>query len=73
MVITGGALALVLWNHPTPASVGLVLGIVVGILALLGILAGASGPTANGPAADGPAGSGPAADGPAAGGRHGSP
>ncbi|MCQ8831295.1 hypothetical protein [Streptomyces malaysiensis] len=72
VVITGGALALVLWNHPTPASVGLVLGIVVGILALLGILAGASGPTANGPA-DGLAGSGPAADGPAAGGRHGSP
>ncbi|WP_349345213.1 hypothetical protein [Streptomyces rapamycinicus] len=30
VVITGGALALVLWNHPTPASVGLVLGIVVG-------------------------------------------
>lgn len=64
VVITGGALALVLWNHPTPASVGLVLGIVVGILALLGILAGASGPTANGPAADGPRGSDPAADGP---------
>lgn len=45
VVITGGALALLLWNHPTPASVGLVLGIVVGALALLGILAGASGPT----------------------------
>ncbi|WP_250847304.1 collagen-like protein [Streptomyces hygroscopicus] len=45
VVIIGGALALLLWNHPTPASVGLVLGIVVGALALLGILAGASGPT----------------------------
>ncbi|WAP58447.1 hypothetical protein [Streptomyces sp. S465] len=44
VVITCGALALLLWNHPTPASVGLVLGIVVAVLALLGVLAGASGP-----------------------------
>ncbi|WP_413807040.1 hypothetical protein [Streptomyces sp. OE57] len=78
VAITGGALALVLWNHPTPASVGLVLGIVVGVLALLGVLAGASGPapngpTASGPAASGPAANGPAPDGPAAGGRPGHP
>ncbi|MFD8511559.1 hypothetical protein ACFV27_10680 [Streptomyces antimycoticus] len=66
VAITGGALALVLWNHPTPASVGLVLGIVVGVLALLGILAGASGPTADGPMASGPTASGPTADGPMA-------
>ncbi|MBL1113422.1 hypothetical protein JK364_13615 [Streptomyces sp. 110] len=78
VVITGGALALVLWNHPTPASVGLVLGIVVGVLALLGILAGASGravdgPSASGPATGGPAASGPATGGPATGGRLGDP
>jgi hypothetical protein len=42
VVIAAGALALVLWNHPTPASVALVLGIVVFVLLLLGILAAAS-------------------------------
>ncbi|MFF7653203.1 hypothetical protein ACFZCY_25840 [Streptomyces sp. NPDC007983] len=42
VVITGGALALVLWNHPTPASVALVLGIVVVVLVLLGVLAAVS-------------------------------
>ncbi|MEU3353159.1 hypothetical protein [Streptomyces sp. NPDC037389] len=44
-VIAGGAVALVLWNYPTAACVALVLGIVVVVLALLGILAAASGVT----------------------------
>ncbi|MFF7310214.1 hypothetical protein [Streptomyces sp. NPDC008137] len=43
IAIAGGALALVLWNYPTPGSVALVLGIVVLVLVLLGILAAASG------------------------------
>ncbi|MFC9504841.1 hypothetical protein [Streptomyces sp. NPDC057002] len=43
IAITGGALALVLWNYPTPGAVALVLGIVVLVLILLGILAAASG------------------------------
>ncbi|WP_189325902.1 hypothetical protein [Streptomyces flaveus] len=43
IVIAGGVLALVLWNYPTPGAVALVLGIVVLVLALLGILAAASG------------------------------
>ncbi|UUA10836.1 MULTISPECIES: hypothetical protein [Streptomyces] len=43
IVIAGGALALVLWNYPTPGSVALVLGIVLLVLILLGILAAASG------------------------------
>ncbi|ADI06311.1 putative integral membrane protein [Streptomyces bingchenggensis BCW-1] len=42
VVISGGALALVLWNHPTPASVALVLGLVVLVLVLLGIVAAAA-------------------------------
>ncbi|QNE76784.1 hypothetical protein F0344_21095 [Streptomyces finlayi] len=50
IVIAGGALALVLWNHPTPGAVALVLGIVVLVLALLGTLAAASG-TSERPAA----------------------
>ncbi|MDX3801666.1 hypothetical protein [Streptomyces sp. AK04-3B] len=41
--IVGGALALTLWNYPTPGAVALVLAIVVLVLALLGILAAASG------------------------------
>ncbi|MGP8304162.1 hypothetical protein ACTPOK_40915 [Streptomyces inhibens] len=51
IVIAAGALALVLWNYPTPASVALVLGIVVLVLVLLGILAGAAGRP--GPASEG--------------------
>lgn len=47
VLIAAGALALLLWNYPTPASVATVLGIVVVVLALLGILAAAA-------AADGP-------------------
>ncbi|GAA2946182.1 hypothetical protein GCM10011428_76600 [Streptomyces violaceus] len=43
IAIAGGALALVLWNYPTPGSVALVLGIVVLVLVLLGIIAAASG------------------------------
>ncbi|MFF5312933.1 hypothetical protein [Streptomyces massasporeus] len=49
IAIAGGALALVLWNYPTPGAVALVLGIVVLVLVLLGILAAASG-TADHPA-----------------------
>ncbi|MFC4515699.1 hypothetical protein [Streptomyces ehimensis] len=44
VVIAGGAVALVLWNYPTAACVALVLGIVLVVLALLGILAAASAP-----------------------------
>ncbi|MFE7902885.1 hypothetical protein ACFU3E_36400 [Streptomyces sp. NPDC057424] len=51
IVIAGGALALVLWNYPTPGTVALVLGLVVLVLALLAILAAASG-TAGHPDAD---------------------
>ncbi|GAA2641095.1 hypothetical protein [Streptomyces vastus] len=43
IVIAGGVLALVLWNYPTPGAVALVLGLVLLVLALLGILAAASG------------------------------
>ncbi|MGW2524183.1 hypothetical protein ACWC09_45880 [Streptomyces sp. NPDC001617] len=50
IAIAGGALALVLRNYPPPGAVALVLGIVVLVLALLGILAAASG-TADRPAA----------------------
>ncbi|MGW1375065.1 hypothetical protein ACWD6P_12435 [Streptomyces sp. NPDC002446] len=42
VVIAVGALALLLWNFPTPASVALVLGIAVLVLALLGVLAAAA-------------------------------
>ncbi|MDQ1046366.1 hypothetical protein QFZ76_004602 [Streptomyces sp. V4I2] len=42
-VIAAGALALVLWNHPTVGAVALVLGIALVVLA---ILAAAAGPTA---------------------------
>jgi hypothetical protein len=54
IVIAAGALALMLWNHPTPASVALVLGIVVLVLALLGVWAAASSPDAPAPAGTGP-------------------
>ncbi|WP_159772275.1 hypothetical protein [Streptomyces sp. HM190] len=43
IAIGGGALALVLWNYPTPGAVALVLGIVVLVLIVLGVLAAASG------------------------------
>ncbi|MEU9300822.1 hypothetical protein [Streptomyces sp. NPDC048269] len=42
-VIGAGGLALLLWNHPTPGVVALVFGIVVLLLALLGVLAAAPG------------------------------
>ncbi|MFJ9849407.1 hypothetical protein [Streptomyces sp. NPDC101150] len=41
IVIGAGALALVLWNFPTPGAVALVLGIVVLVLVVLGVLAAA--------------------------------
>ncbi|QHC22691.1 hypothetical protein [Streptomyces sp. GS7] len=41
VVIAAGALALFLWNFPTPGVVALVLGLVVLVLILLGILAAA--------------------------------
>ncbi|MER7163858.1 hypothetical protein [Streptomyces lydicus] len=43
VVIAGGALALILWNYPTPGSVALVLGIVLLVLVILGVLAAADG------------------------------
>ncbi|MFF3484418.1 hypothetical protein ACFYXC_14270 [Streptomyces sp. NPDC002701] len=43
-VIAAGALALVLWNHPTAGAVVLVLGIAVAVLVLLAILAAAAEP-----------------------------
>jgi hypothetical protein len=43
-VIAAGALALVLWNHPTVGAVALVLGIAVAVLIILAILAAAAGP-----------------------------
>ncbi|MGW1029331.1 hypothetical protein ACWD4J_37590 [Streptomyces sp. NPDC002577] len=60
IVIGAGALALLLWNYPTPGSVALVLGIVVLVLALLGVLAAASqGPEPETPGVPGgPAGPG---------------
>ncbi|WP_329339815.1 hypothetical protein OG252_29130 [Streptomyces sp. NBC_01352] len=45
-VIAAGALALVLWNHPTVGAVALVLGIALAVLIILAILAAAAGPTA---------------------------
>ncbi|WP_127355211.1 hypothetical protein [Actinacidiphila soli] len=42
VLIAAGALALLLWNYPTPASVALILGIVVFILVILGILSAAA-------------------------------
>lgn len=62
IAIAGGALALVLWNFPTPGSVALVLGIVVLVLIVLGILAAAGG-RAPGAA---PPGEGPGREPPAA-------
>ncbi|MEV4193438.1 hypothetical protein [Streptomyces toxytricini] len=49
LVIAGGALALLLWNYPTPAVVALVFGIVVLLLIVLGILAAATGDSRRGP------------------------
>ncbi|MEV7891608.1 hypothetical protein ACWD3I_45965 [Streptomyces sp. NPDC002817] len=43
-VIAAGALALVLWNHPTVAGVVLVLGIALAVVLILAILAAAAGP-----------------------------
>ncbi|MFF1298012.1 MULTISPECIES: hypothetical protein [unclassified Streptomyces] len=43
-VIAAGALALVLWNHPTVGGVVLVLGIALAVLLILAILAAATGP-----------------------------
>ncbi|MFJ2720926.1 hypothetical protein [Streptomyces sp. NPDC087437] len=44
VVIAAGALALVLWNHPTVAVVALVLCVVLAVLILLAVLASATGP-----------------------------
>ncbi|GAA2392253.1 hypothetical protein [Streptomyces coeruleofuscus] len=44
VVIAAGALALVLWNHPTVGAVALVLGIALAVLIVLAILAAAAGP-----------------------------
>ncbi|AIR99826.1 hypothetical protein [Streptomyces glaucescens] len=44
VVIAAGALALVLWNHPTVAAVALVLGVAVAVLIVLAVLAAAAGP-----------------------------
>ncbi|MCB5179416.1 hypothetical protein [Streptomyces antimicrobicus] len=46
VVIGAGALALLLWNYPTPGVVALVLGVVVLVLVVLGVLAAAPGDTA---------------------------
>ncbi|GHE14971.1 hypothetical protein [Streptomyces alanosinicus] len=46
VTIGAGALALVLWNHPTVGVVALVLLLVVVVLAVTGVLAAATGPTA---------------------------
>jgi hypothetical protein len=43
-VIAAAALALVLWNRPTPGAVTLVLGIALAVLILLAVLAAAAGP-----------------------------
>ncbi|WP_328770907.1 hypothetical protein [Streptomyces sp. NBC_00286] len=45
-VIAAGALALVLWNHPTVGAVALVLGIALAVIVVVAILAAAAGPTA---------------------------
>jgi hypothetical protein len=45
-VIAAGALALLLWNHPSVGAVALVLGIAVAVLVVVAILAAAAGPTA---------------------------
>jgi hypothetical protein len=44
VVIGAGALALVLWNHPTVGAVALVLGVVLAVLAVVAVLAAAAGP-----------------------------
>ncbi|AWT41121.1 MULTISPECIES: hypothetical protein [Streptomyces] len=57
VVLGLGALALVLWNHPTVGVVALVAGLVVVVLLVLAVLASATGGRAGGPAAEpGPAG-----------------
>ncbi|MFI6935537.1 hypothetical protein [Streptomyces sp. NPDC050287] len=45
-VIAAGALALLLWNHPSAGAVALVLGIAVAVLIVVAVLAAAAGPTA---------------------------
>jgi hypothetical protein len=56
VVLALGALALVLWNHPTVGAVALVAGLVVVVLLVLAVLASATGGRAGGTAADpGPA------------------
>ncbi|MFE9648041.1 hypothetical protein ACFYO0_28795 [Streptomyces sp. NPDC006365] len=45
-VIAAGALALVLWNHPTVGAVALVLGITLAVMIVVAALAAAAGPTA---------------------------
>ncbi len=45
-VIAAGALALLLWNHPSVGAVALVLGIALAVLIVVAALAAAAGPTA---------------------------
>jgi hypothetical protein len=45
-VIAAGALALVLWNHPTIGAVALILGIALAVLIVVAVLAGAADPSA---------------------------
>ncbi|EPJ34784.1 hypothetical protein STAFG_8169 [Streptomyces afghaniensis 772] len=45
-VIAAGALALVLWNHPSVGAVALVVGIALAVLIVLAVLAAAAGPAA---------------------------
>jgi hypothetical protein len=44
VILGAGALALVLWNHPTVGAVALVLGVALAVLAVLAVLAAAAGP-----------------------------
>jgi hypothetical protein len=45
-VIAAGALALVLWNHPSVGAVALVVGIALAVLIVVAVLAAAAGPAA---------------------------
>ncbi|MEV7993339.1 hypothetical protein AB0O67_15870 [Streptomyces sp. NPDC086077] len=51
IVVAGGVLALVLWNHPTVGAVALVLGLVLLVLVVLAVLAAAGGPGRSAPRA----------------------
>ncbi|MGW3725183.1 hypothetical protein [Streptomyces sp. NPDC000851] len=59
VVIGAGAVALVLWNHPTVGAVALVLGLVLVVLAVVAVLAAAAGPEPAATAAGEPGRRGP--------------